>query len=102
MSTPTPRVAVAAAQLERLGGIVGDRERAQLEVADRDRLAVAGEAQARRRHRLAERAPGAAAHPDRQVVTVGERHRAADVVAVLVGDEHGIEIVGREPGARQP
>jgi hypothetical protein len=30
-------LAVAAAQLERFGGVVGDRERVQLEVADRDR-----------------------------------------------------------------
>ena len=49
VSTPRQRAAVAAAQLQRLGGVVGDGERAQLEVADRDRLAVAGEAQARRR-----------------------------------------------------
>ncbi len=42
--TPRPLLAVAAAQLQRLGGVVGDRERPQLDVADRDRVAVAGEA----------------------------------------------------------
>jgi ABC-type branched-subunit amino acid transport system substrate-binding protein len=68
-------VAVAAAQLQRLGGIVGDRERAQLEIADRDRLAVAGEAQAR----------GATASPSaRQVprlIQTGRSWRSASATA---------------------
>ena len=37
----------------------------------------------------------------RQAVAARERDRAADVVAVLVGDEDRVEVARREPGARE-
>ena len=102
MSTASRALPSEQQDLERLGGVVGDGEGKQLEVADGDDFVVAREAKAGRRHGLADGAPGAAAHPQRQAVALGQRHRAADVVAVLVGHEDGVEVGGGEAGAGQP
>ena len=102
--TPRRRVAVAAraaaAAPRRRAATVNGR-------SSRSPTAIVSPSRTKRRPlgaaaALADRAPGAAAHPHRQAVALGERDRTADVVAVLVGDEDRVEIVGREPGARQP
>ena len=93
---------VAGAELKRLGRVVGDGEGPQLDVAHGDHVAIAGEPQVGRLRQRADGAPGAAAHPDRQPLLQGHRDRAADVVAVLVGHEEGVDIGQSEPGAGEP
>jgi hypothetical protein len=94
VSTPRPPRAVAEARLQRLLRVVRHRVGRDLQVAEVDRLAVAREAQqAVRQLRLADRAPGAAAHPQRNAMAAGECDRAADMVAVLVGHEQRVDVV---------
>ena len=84
--------------------VVRHGEGLQLQVADRDRPRRRARSAAGRRQRRARRCA-------RQVPRLihsgtpwrrASVERAADVVAVLVGDEHRVEVVAAQPGARQP
>ena len=98
-----PASRVDAAQLQRLLGIVGDRERMELELADRDRLAVAGEAD------RAPAAPAAAARARCRGSSTAARRRGAPAPARCRRGRRARgsrrprrDRVAREPGARKP
>ena len=105
-SVSMPRRAPPSVQVSCSGscGIVRHREGLQL-AGRRSRsprrrgrsAAVAGQRRARRSARQVPRLIHSG-RPWRR----GERQRAADVVAVLVGHEDGVEVGQRQAGARQP
>lgn len=45
---------------------------------------------------------GAVAHPDGDAVTQGQRTRATNVVAMLVGNEDCVDVFWSKPGLAQP
>ena len=97
-----PLRAVRAGELQRLVGIVRDREGMQQEVADLDRppsraklsRSGGGDVRPQARH-----VPSA--HPQRQPVASRQGDRAADVVTVLVGDEDRVQIARSEAGSAE-
>ena len=96
------RRAVAAAQLQGFAGVVRHREGQGFKSAQVDRLAVVRQPQQAVEIGGAEGAVGAMAHPHRKALAQRQAAHAADVVGMLVRDEHGIDLLQRQPGLAQP
>ena len=79
-----------------INGIVRDGKRINLQLADRNALAGL-----KRFELLAvefapgDRRSGESAEIDRNIQLAQDGYQAADVIAVFVGDDHGVEIFGR-------
>jgi hypothetical protein len=99
---PQLMLAVSAMQLQRFPRIMGYRKWHDLHLAQVDGLPIGAKAEQFAVIAFAGRAPGALAHPDRDMVAGGDAVSMGDVVMVLVGNEHGVEIVQLQPGQRQP
>ena len=93
--------AIRAAKLEWLTRIMRYGEGADLQRADRQHLPVPRDVRGPFVASVAQGLCGARAGPQRCAVTLRQQRRAANVVAMLVGDEDGVDVVGRQVAARQ-
>ena len=99
-----PQLAAAflAGQLQRLSGIMRHSKGHDLQVSQMDDFRVLGNSeqalQVGRRNGFV----SALAHPNRYAVPQGQRSGAANMVAVLVRDKNGVNVVGRQIGTGQP
>jgi hypothetical protein len=96
------QVAIGAGQLQGLAGIVRHGEGVQLQLAQVNGLAISCHVQQAVKVRCSGAPMGAIAHPDRQTFTQGHLANAADMVAVFVGDENSVEVVGAQTRTGQP
>ena len=94
--------AVAAGQLQWLGGVVRYREGLQRQRADDDGLAIARDpARGRVRKLGGGLGPGARTGPDRDAVATLQGQHAADMVAVLMGHEQRVEVADHQAAPGQ-
>lgn len=94
--------ATAACQLKWLARVVRHGKWRNGHCADLNRLAVACNSQHASKIGCADRCIRAGAHPHRKLVAQGQRCCAANVVAVLMGDKNGVDLVGLQTCCLQP
>lgn len=94
--------AVREAGLQGLLSIVRHGVRRDLEIAHHDGFAISREVKQLGQLGFAHRPPSAAAHPDRNAVTLGERDRTPDVIAMFVRHEDRINVCNGQLSLREP
>ena len=88
--------------LHRLARIVRHCIGRYLQIADREGLAIAADADIDTHHVVARRTfPGTVAQPYRELVAARELEHATDVIRVLMGDEDALQVLWRDAGARK-